>query len=310
MKEEVYIEQTAMRPAPFAARRVSWGAIFAGLCVTLVIALTLSLLGVAIGAATVDPLQEQNPLRGLALGSGIWFIVTALTSLFVGACVAGRLSGGPRRADGLLHGVVTWSVAELAMVFWLMTAVGALMGGAGRMASSAMSQQGGQASGGTMAAIENQIKQSSPQAGALLPPTGRTEGQTPGQLTAFAQQDPALAAALAKMESQGGASRAPQERDQVISILTQQHGVDQQQANNLVTQWDQQFQQTKGQAEQKTREVGDKAASGIGKAALWGFVGMILGLAVSALGGWIGTGSLSRYRDHDLTTRNVTTTTP
>ncbi len=121
----------------------------------------------------------------------------------------------------------------------------------------------------------------------------------------MAKQDPNLATAVAKMEAAGGASQSPQDRDQVVNILTSQHGMTQDQANNAVSQWDQQFQQTKVQAEQKAREVGDKAASGIGKGALWGFIGLILGAAVSALGGWIGTGSLARYREPVITeTRN------
>ena len=42
------------------ARRISWGAVFAGALVALVVQLALSLLGLGIGMGTVDPLEEAN----------------------------------------------------------------------------------------------------------------------------------------------------------------------------------------------------------------------------------------------------------
>src|SRR4051812_30573732 len=116
MREEVVVESPVGRPAPSWVKRVSWGAIFAGLFVTIVLQIMLTLLGVAVGLAQVEPLQGETPTKGLAIGSGIWVLVSSLISIWVGACVSGRLSGGPRRADGLLHGIVTWSVSTVAML--------------------------------------------------------------------------------------------------------------------------------------------------------------------------------------------------
>src|SRR5213082_1123708 len=121
MKEEVFVESTSSR-APSLMRRVSWGAIFAGLLVTIVIQMMLTLLGIGIGAATIDPLRESNPGEGLAVGSAIWLIVSALIAVFVGSCISGRLSGGPRSSDGLLHGIVTWSAATVLTVAMLVSA--------------------------------------------------------------------------------------------------------------------------------------------------------------------------------------------
>jgi hypothetical protein len=129
-----------------------------------------------------------------------------------------------------------------------------------------------------------------------LPPTGREAGQTPGELTGLAQQDKDLAAALARMEKNGGADKSPGDRDQVVQLLTSKHNMDQQRANQLVTQWDSQFQQVKQQAEQKAREAGHVAAKGISKGALWGFAALLLELAVAAWGGWAGASSLARVR--------------
>ena len=293
MKEEVYTEQALLRPAPAAVRRVSWGAIFAGLFVTLMIQVTLTLLGTGVGAAAIHPESQQNHAEGLALGSAIWLVISGLISLFVGAYVAGRMSGGPRRADGLLHGIVTWSVTEVVTILLLMTAVGAALGGIGNLLGGAMgiaATQGGQNSVNP----QEGLRELFPQAGNLIQPTGRPQ-TGPRELTSVAKQDPDVAGVLAKLEAHGGAVKDPQDRQQLVTLLTNKHGMAESQANDLVNQWDQQFQQTKGQIEQEARQVGEKAASGVSKTAFAGFVAMILGLAVAAWGGWAGAASLPQY---------------
>src|SRR5262249_37942603 len=112
----------------------------------------------------------------------------------------------------------------------------------------------------------------------------------PGQLTQMASQDSELATALTRLESHGGAKNSPQERDQVINILTSRHNLNQQDANNLLDEWDQAFQQAHAQAAQKA----DEAARGVSQGALWGFIALLLGLAVAAWGGWSGVASLPR----------------
>jgi hypothetical protein len=295
MNEEVYVERTAIAPRSF--RRVSWGAIFAGLFVTVVIQLTLTLLGAAVGLVSVDLLHEQNPGRNIALGSGIWLLVSGLVSIWIGACVAGRLAG----ADGLLHGIVTWSVSTCVMLMLLATTAGALLGGTGALLAGVI-RVGDTVSGepGQQAALGDQIKAMFPQTGSLLPPTGRTgEGQPqpPGKLTELAQQDSELAAAVSRMEANGGAVKSSQDRDRVQEILISKQGMEQAQAAAIVDQWDQQFQQLKARAEQASKDAGQTAARGISRGALWGFIALLLGLLAAAWGGWNGTASLAPYTD-------------
>jgi hypothetical protein len=227
----------------------------------------------------------------MALGSGIWLLVTGLISIWIGSWVAGRLSGGPLLADGMLHGIVSWCVSTLAMFYLLATAVGAVIGGAGALVGGAMSQQNVQSIESPVALLGDEIKAMFPQAGKLLPPTGRAEtNNVPGQLTQMASQDSDLAGALTRLESHGGATNAPQDRDQVIAILTSRHNLSQQDAANLLNDWDRAFQQAHAQAAQKA----DEAAHGVSQGALWGFIALILGLAVAAWGGWTGVASLPR----------------
>lgn len=100
-------------------KRISWGAVFAGLVVALVTQLLLSVLGVGIGASTINPVSEDNPVTGIGLGAGIWFFVSTLLALFAGGWVAGRLAGLARKTDSALHGVLTWGSATLVTFFLL-----------------------------------------------------------------------------------------------------------------------------------------------------------------------------------------------
>src|SRR5688572_17459746 len=161
MKEEVvhtttsYPSTTAypVATAPLVQRRISWGAIIAGLIVALVCQVLLTMLGVAIGAASIEPLKEQRPFEGLGTGAAIWWIVSSLISLFLGGCVAGRLAGVPRKGDGALHGIIMWGTATLITFFLVGTALGGMLGGA----FSALKQQSS-AQGAPPSQLGEQIK--------------------------------------------------------------------------------------------------------------------------------------------------------
>lgn len=191
MATEVIIDSTKIpASAPSLARRVSWGAIFAGLFVTIVIQLLFTLLGLAVGMVSMESMRDQGSGHKLALGAGIWLLVTGLISIWAGSCVAGRLCGGPLRSDGLIHGIVSWSVSTCATMFLLATTAGALLGGAGALLNGAIAV-GGAATGND--ANLASIQESFPQVSANLAPTGRTPdsqaGAQPGQSVQQNQND-------------------------------------------------------------------------------------------------------------------------
>lgn len=128
---EGQIMSTTTMPADTAAiRRVSWGSIFAGTVVALALMVFFTTLGLAIGAAAVDPLYESNPLSGLGVGSGIYLVLTQLISLAIGGFAAARLAGVPRTVASLLHGAAVWSVATVLLTWAAVSGGGALFGAA------------------------------------------------------------------------------------------------------------------------------------------------------------------------------------
>ncbi len=112
-----------------AVRRVSWGAIFAGTIVAMVIQIALTLLGLSIGLGVVTQAPTTNALSGVGIGATIWLVVSTLISLYIGGYFAGRLAGLPTRQDGILNGVVVWALATLLSVFLATSAVGAAVSG-------------------------------------------------------------------------------------------------------------------------------------------------------------------------------------
>lgn len=117
----------------YAQKRVSWGAIFAGVAVALVMHILLGVLGVAVGATVVDPAQDSDPMSGLGIGAGIFFVVSALIALFSGGYVAGALAIIQDRIDRTLHGLTTWAVVTVLTFYLISTGIGSIIGGTASM---------------------------------------------------------------------------------------------------------------------------------------------------------------------------------
>jgi hypothetical protein len=94
-------------------QKVSWGAIWAGLMVTLGMEGLFLSFGLFIGAA----------FGGSVAWSTIWYLVTMAASFFAGARTAARLSDIAVRDVRILHGLTTWGMATLATIMagvWLL----------------------------------------------------------------------------------------------------------------------------------------------------------------------------------------------
>lgn len=152
---------------------IRWSAIFAGVAVGLGVQLILTLLGVAVGLASTS--VTQGPGVGTT-GTLVWAGISMLISAFVGGYVAARMSNFKRKADGVLHGAVSWAVTTLLFV-WLATSVGGSLlsgiftnvvpsaaqaavssGGAGNLASTLKNQFGINADQGTLRRLQNDIQ--------------------------------------------------------------------------------------------------------------------------------------------------------
>ena len=299
-------------------KRVSWGAVFAGMVIAVVVQLVLSLLGAGIGLSTVDPLRGGSPgAAALGLGAGLWWVVSSVAALFAGGWVAGHLAGSPDRSDSMLHGLLTWGLATIATVYLLTSVVGSVMrGGAavvGKGASVAAAGLGAAAgpatemakeqmaeSGITLDSMKAQVQKLLAQTGNPALQPSAIAGQASaaaGQLTSAAGGTGGapfddMQSVLQKIISAGKSTVEQADRESVVNVVMARTGVGRQEAEQRTDAWIKQYQdarlqfdQKKAQAEAKAREVADAAASASSKAALGGALALVLGAVAAAIGG-------------------------
>lgn len=135
-----YSDSSAVLRQP--VRRTSWGAILVGVVIAMVTQLLLAILGLAIGMSIVSPLQDANPVDGVAASAGIYWIVSSIISLFAGGFAAGALINARDRRDHVLHGLTVWGLAMLLLFLTIGSGVGGLIGGTASMISGGASMVG------------------------------------------------------------------------------------------------------------------------------------------------------------------------
>jgi len=296
MKDDIIYEQSLPARQPIV-RRISWAAIIAGIILTFVTELVLTILGVSIGATTVNPLTEQNPTQGLGMGTGIWLAVSSIIAIFFGAWVAGRMSGFTR--EGALHGLITWGATTLLTVLLLTSAAGKILSGAGTLIGGALQtagQKSGSSSGeggggGAMGAVNSAMSGVSGGSWDSVRQDVQsvTQNSTP-------EEKAKLTAAVGKLLKNNGAQ---EDKQAVVNMLVTQNQMSEQEANQTVNRWLQDYQQTKTQVEQKARVAGDKAAQGVSIAGWSAFAMLVLGALMAAFGGSRGAKSLYHGRPYD-----------
>lgn len=276
--------------------------------------LILSVLGTAVGASAVDPMQAGNPLSGFGVGTGIWLFVTTLLSLAAGAFVAGRTA--PNR--GGLHGLLSWAVTTLLTTWLVISLASGVVGLAGNAVGKGLSLAGN----GLAAAapgIGDSVKQQLDKQGisldwddlqnqlaTTLKQTGKPEldpskleqkteqaGADGKQSATDAATDPAQAAAELKqwferVKQSGEPTLNAADKDALVNIVAARTGKSHAEATQIVDNYAQVYQQAvqkveelKAQAEQKAREAADVAAKQVSRAAWGSLLMLLLGAALS-----------------------------
>jgi ElaB/YqjD/DUF883 family membrane-anchored ribosome-binding protein len=288
-REGAYTDDRFGRPA---VRRISWGAIVAGVVVVLVVQMALMLLGLAIGAAAIDPVTADTPAAStLGVGGGVWWLASTAIAVFVGGWVAGRLAGMPSRTDGTLHGVVTWAVSTLIAIYLLSTAIGGLVGGAfGALGSAAQAVgQGTQSLASTaMQVVPDDIRNQAQQLFDRVPAAA-------GQVQQEAQETQQAAGAGSMVEAVQRVVRgvqedaSPADRDAALNVIAQQAGIPREQAEQRLEQFQTTYNDYAQRAEEETRQAAQAAAETVSQVSFWSVVALILGAVLAAVGGRLGT---------------------
>ena len=269
--------------------RVAWGAVLAGVAVALVVQLILNMVGIGIGASTLDPgagAAENPTATGLSIGAGLWWAVSSILSALAGGYAAGRLAGKPKASTAGWHGLTTWAMTTLVIFYLLTSAIGGIIGGAYSTLTSVL---GGAAStAGSAMTTAAQVAGPS-LASEIADPFGTIEQALRGTTNAT---DPASLrdAAIASMRAvvTGSEQDAAPARESAAQAISRAQSIPIEQARTQVSEYETQYRQALATAQTRATEGAAIAARTVSRGALLGAVILLLGAAAGWFGGRMG----------------------
>lgn len=289
MSEPVAVHQTRETDyapdlmANAAINKISWGAVFAGVALALAVQFLLNLLGVGIGAAVIDPATTDNPNPStFSIAGGLWFVVSGIVAAFIGGYVASRVSGRPSTTTGSYHGLTSWAVTTLIVLYLLTTSVGALVGGAFSGLSSIIGGVGNAATTATTAAAPALATSVDPMADIERQIRSATGGNDPAAL-----RDAAVAAVRAAVT--GDEATAEEARNRAADAIARAQNIPVDQARTQVQQYEESYRASVERAKQQATEAADTAATAVSSGAILGFLSLVVGAVAAWFGGAAGT---------------------
>jgi len=263
--------------------KVSWGAIFAGVVVALVVQVLLTMLGAGIGIATLDPGTSDNPdASTFSIIAGVWYVVSGLVAAYAGGFVAGRMSGKTHESAGGYHGLTTWAMTTLLVLYFLTTTIGAIVGGT---LSGVATAVGG--IGQTVAtAAAPALAQSNPLD--ALESQVRATGTDPEALN-----NAAVNSMRALM--MGDETDAATARQQAAQALSTARGIPLDQATQQVADMEKRYRDSVAAAKQSATDAASATASATSMGAIFAFIGLVLGAGAAWIGGRSGVRNATSY---------------
>ncbi|NMO21357.1 hypothetical protein HPC49_00930 [Pyxidicoccus fallax] len=281
----------AVAGTPF---KLSWGAILGGAFVALGMWILLYSLGLALGLSSVDP-GNPGSARSAGIGTGIWSLIAPLIALFVGGFVAARTAGVVDKGGGAMHGVVLWGLTTLAGTILMGMALTSLLGTVFRTTSSVVGAAGsavvGAAPQGGQAAQAFGLDAND----ALAPINQRLQKEGMPPITADQLQ------ASVRDVVNTAVRTGNLDRNLLVTSIAENTKLSRQDAEEVATRIEQQFNQTRGEVGQKVGQIGQQVQQGALQAAdttgrvFWGIFGaLLLGLVSSILGATLGVSRRQR----------------
>ncbi|KGD83116.1 hypothetical protein C7434_2170 [Pantoea sp. PNA 14-12] len=314
-----YTDPLVTGTAGLPLKRISWSAVFAGVICALIIHILLTLLGTAIGATTIDPLQEGNPFKHLGTGALVWTAIEMLLAIVAGAYVAGRLA----QREGALHGLLMFGISTVITIYLAISLASSVLGGAMNILGTGF-QAVGQGISAAAPSVTQMAKDKLQENNINLNDMQR-ELETTLRQTGKPELQPEKLKQDANNEAQNAENQAnntanhPQtadtdlanwfkgvidrhadtlqaaDREALKNIIKARTGKSDQEAEQIVNQAEQSYQQAmqkyqelKQQAEQKAREAGEQAAKATAKASWYAFFILIIEAVLAGVMGMVG----------------------
>jgi hypothetical protein len=286
-----------------AGTAVSWGAILAGAAAAISLSILLLTLGSGLGFAAISPWANHGASASTVAISGvIWLIVTQWLSAAVGGYLAGRLRHRWLATHqhevffrDTAHGLVTWSVATLVVVFVVSASVSALGGGAARAGAAAA----GMGARGGMEAMHAQMGPTGPGGDELMYGTDKLFRRVPTPAAAASNSMAAMSGGSASRAEEGNyrmealhiAARAAStgdvsedDRSYLASLVAAKSGVSMDEAQKRVDA----FVADVKDGVARAKAAADQARKAAAQAAIYTALAMLIGAFIASVSAALG----------------------
>jgi hypothetical protein len=263
--------------------QVAWGAVFAGAAIALVMQIILNMIGLGVGLSTLDVAQGDTPsASSISVGAGIWFVVSGILAAGLGGYIAGRLSGKASSSTTAYHGLISWAVSTLAVLYLLSSAASGMVGGALDTASSALGGAG-KALGGS---LQTAVQTAAPSLNSVSDPMAAIESKV---RSASGGQDPAAlrdaATTAVRAALSGDPSQQAAANDKAADALAKVQNIPKDEAKAQVDQYQQQYKQTVAKTKEQAKQAADTAAKRVSQGALFSALALLLGALAAFFAG-------------------------
>jgi hypothetical protein len=262
--------------------QISWGAVFAGVVVALIVQILLNLLGVGVGASTLNPVSGDNPsATSFSIGAGVWWAVSGALAALAGGFVAGRLSGKPVESTAGWHGLVAWGMSTIVIIYMLSSAVGGIVGGVYSGVSGAVGGIGRTAATAAQTAAPG-LAQASDPFGLIE----RSIRDASGGNDPTALRDASVSALRAALTGDAAQQRDAKER--AAQALSRAQSVSIEEARTRIDQYEAQYRQTIDETKRQAAQAAEVTAKAVARGSLLAVIALALGGMAAWFGGRLG----------------------
>jgi len=249
--------------------------------------LILNVIGIGIGLSTVNAVAGDSPTASsLSIGAGIWWVISGIVAAGIGGYLAGRLSGRPSHSTTAYHGLISWAVSVLVIVYLVSSAASGVVGGAFSGATTMLGGAGKTIGNSAQAAVQA----AAPSLNSISDPMSRIENQV---RSASGGQDPAAlrdaAATLVRAALSGDPGQQAAATDKAAEALAKAQSIPVDQAKAQITQYQQQYKDMVAKTKEQAKEAADATARTVSRGAPFGALALLLGALAAFFAGQAGT---------------------
>ncbi len=252
---------------------VSWAAILAGAAAAMVISLILIVVGTGIGLTSISPWSNSGASAGtLGILAILWTLAIPLFAYAVGGYLAGRLRTqwvGLHTDEVFFrdtaHGMLVWSVGTIVSVCLIGSILASAAGGVVKT-GAAVANAAGSATGAAVGSSDANAY--------FIDMLFRAQqAPSPGNDSAAAKVE----VGRIVVRSLASGQLADDDKAYAAQLIARQTGLSQDEASKRIDEVEAKAKETAQQAADKAKAAADAARKAGIYAALWAFVGLLLG---------------------------------